>query len=89
MAYYHLGSKDTTGSLTLDDLGKLISEHGIPSKIITDCDGRLGVGKVWKNYLGRLFVPLSLLEPDKHNQNFVERTKHNFKAGLIYLSCLA
>ena len=67
LAYYRLGSKDPTGSLTLDALGKFIDEHGIPRKIITDCDGRLGAGKVWKNYLGRLFIPLSLSEPDKYN----------------------
>ena len=83
LAYYCIGSKDPTGSSTLDALGKFIVEHGIPIKIITDCDGRLGAGKVWKNDLGRLFVPLSLLEPDKHNQNFVEHAIQNFKAGLI------
>ena len=82
LAYYRLGSKDPTGSSTLDALGKFIAEHGIPRKIITDCDGRLGAGKVWKNYLGRLFVPLSLSEPDKHSQNFVERVIQNLKAGL-------
>ena len=82
LAYYRLGSKNPTGSLTLDALDNFIAEHGIPREIITDCDGRLGAGKVWKIYLGRLFVPLSLSEPDKHNQNFVDRAIQNFKAGL-------
>ena len=68
--------------MTLDALSKFISEHGIPRKIMTDCDGRLVAGKVWKSYLGRLFVPLSLSEPDKHNQNFFERVIQNLKAGL-------
>ena len=71
--YYQLGSKDPTGSSTLDALGKFFAEHGIPRNIITDSDGRLVAGKVWKNFLGRMFVPLIMLEPDKHNQNFVER----------------
>ena len=82
LAYYRLGPKNPTGTLTLDALGKFISEHGIPGKIITDSNIKLGAGKVWKNYLGQLFVPLSLSEPDKHNQNFVERAIHNLKAGL-------
>ena len=60
LAYYRLVSKDSNDSSTLDALGKFIAEHEIPGKIITDCDGRLGAGKVWKNYLGRIFVPLSL-----------------------------
>ena len=47
-----------------------------------DSDGRLGAGRVWKNFLGGLFVPLILSEPDKHNQNFVERAIQNLKAGL-------
>ena len=47
-----------------------------------DSNGKLGAGKVWKKYLGRLFVPLSLSEPDKHNQNFVESGIQNLKAGL-------
>ena len=82
LAYYHLGFKDPTGASTLDALGKFIAEHGIPGKIITDRDGKLGAGKQWKDYLGPLFVPLSLSEPDKHNQNFVNRAIQNLKAGL-------
>ena len=82
LGYYLLGSKDPTGSPTLDDLGKFIAEHGIPWKIIMDYDGKLGAGKQWKDYLGRLFVPLSLSEPDNHNQNLVERAIQNLKAGL-------
>ena len=82
LAYNHLGSKKPTGTSTLYALGKFIAEHGIPGKIITDSDGKLGAGKAWKNYLGRLFVPLSLSEPDKHNQDFVERAIQNLKAGL-------
>ena len=80
--YYRLGSMDPTGSSTLDSLGKFIADHGIPKKIITDSDGRLGAGKAWQNVLGRLFVPSILLEPDKHNHNFVERAIQNLKAGL-------
>ena len=60
LSYYRLWSKDPTGASTLYALGKLIAEHGIPGKIITDHDGKLGAGKVWKNYFWRLFVPLSL-----------------------------
>ena len=82
LAYYRLGSKEPTGNSTIDALGKFIVENGIPRKIITESDGRIGAGKVWKNFLGRLFVPLILSEPDKHNQNFVERAIQNLKAGL-------
>ena len=80
--YYRLGSKDPTGASILDALGEFIAEHGISWKIIMDYDGNLGAGKQWKDYLGRLFVPLSLSEPDKHNQNLVERAIQNLKAGL-------
>ena len=52
LAYYRLGSKDPTGILTLYALSKFIAKHGIPEKIITDCDGRLGAGKVCKIILG-------------------------------------
>ena len=82
LAYYWLGSKEPTGSSTLDALRKFISWNGIPSKIITDSDGRLGAGRVWKNFLGGLFVPLILTEPDNNNHNFVELAIQNFKAGL-------
>ena len=82
LAYYRLGSNDPTGASTLDALGKFIDEHGIPGKIITDHGGNLGTGKVWKNCLGRLFFPLSLSEPDKHNQKSVKRAIQNLKAGL-------
>ena len=82
LAYYRLGSKEPTGSSTLDALCKSIAWHRIPRKIVTDSDGRLGAGRVWKNFLGGLFVPLILSEPDKHNHNFVERAIQNLKAGL-------
>ena len=81
LAYYRLGSKDPTGALTLYALGKFIAEHGIPGKIITDHDGKLGSGKQWKDYLGRKFVTLSLSELDKHNHNLLEREIQNLKAG--------
>ena len=73
LAYYRLGSKDPTGASNLDALGKFIAEHGIPRKIIMDHDGKVGAGKKWKDYLGRLFLLLCLSEPDKHNHNLVER----------------
>ena len=82
LAYYRLGSKDPTGASTLYALGKFIAEHGIPRNIITDSDGKLDVGKKWKDYLGRLFVLLCLSEPEKRNQNFVERAIQNLKSGL-------
>ena len=82
LAYYRIGSKEPTETSTLDALRNFIAWHGIPKKIITDSDGRLGAGWVWKNFLGGLFVPLILSEPDKYNQNFVERAIYNFKAGL-------
>ena len=83
LAYYRLGSMDPTGISTLDSLGKFIAEHGIAKKIITDSDARLGAGNAWQNVLGRIFVPLILSEPDKHNQNFVERAIQNLKAELV------
>ena len=52
LAYYRLVSKNPTVTSTLDALGKFIAEHGIPGKIITYRDGKLGTGKVWKKYLG-------------------------------------
>ena len=70
---YRIGSKDPTGASKLDALGKFIAEHGIPRKIIMDHDGKVGAGKKWKDYLGRLFLLLCLSEPDKHNHNLVER----------------
>ena len=82
LAYYRLCSKEPTRISTIDVLRKFIAWHGIPKKIITDSDGILGAGRVWKNFLGGLFVPLILLEPDKHNKNFVERAIQNLKAGL-------
>ena len=45
LAYYRLGSKDPNSALTLDALGNLIAEHGIPRMIITESDGVLGAGK--------------------------------------------
>ena len=82
LAYYRLGWKEPTSSLTLYALGNFISEHRIPIMIITDIDGVLGAGKKWKHYLGRMFVPLLLSEPDKHNKNPVERAMRKLKAGL-------
>ena len=82
LAYYSLGYKEPIGALTLDALGTFISEHGIPRKIITDHDGKLDAGKKWKDFIGRLFVPLCLSETDKHNHNLVKRAIQNFKAGL-------
>ena len=82
LPYYRLGLKEPTGSSTLDALRKFMAWHDIPKKIIMDSDGRLGAGRVWKNFLGGLFVPLILSEPDKHNHNFVERAIQNLKAGL-------
>ena len=46
LAYYRLGSKNPTAASTLDALTQFISENGIPGKIITDSDWRLGAGKV-------------------------------------------
>ena len=42
LAYFRLGSKYITASLTLYSLVKFIAEHGIPRMLITDCDGILG-----------------------------------------------
>ena len=67
--YYCLGSKDPTGSSTLNDLGRFIYEHGIPRMIVTDHDRKLGAGKKWKQFIGKLFVPLNLSGLDKLNQN--------------------
>ena len=50
--------------------------------IITDSDGVLGAGNKWKQFLGRLFIPLNLYKLDKHNHNPVERAIHNLKDGL-------
>ena len=58
LGYYRLGSKYSTSRSTLDSLGNLIAEHGIPRIIIMDSDGVLGAGKKWKHYLGRMFTPL-------------------------------
>jgi len=81
LAYYRLGKKEPTSHSTLDALRKFIAWHGIPKKIITDSDKRLGAGKTWKRFLSNIFVPLILSEPEKHNQNFVERAIQNLKAG--------
>ena len=59
--------------MTLDALGNFIAENGIPIMIIDDSDGALDAGNKWKYYLGKIFTPLRLSEPDKHNQNPVER----------------
>ena len=82
LAYYCLGSKDTTAASNLDSLCKFIAEHGIPRMIVTDSDGVLGAGKKWQHPLGRLFVPINVSEPDKHNHNPVERAIQNLKARL-------
>ena len=84
--YYRLGSKDPTSYSTLYALVNFIADHRISRMIITDSDGVLGVGKKWKHYPGRIFTPLQLSEPDKHNQNPVERAIQNLKAGLIKIS---
>ena len=63
-------------------MGNFIPEHGIPTMIITDSDGVLGAGNKWKHYLRQMFTPLQLSEPDKNNQNPVERATKNLKAGL-------
>ena len=54
LAYYWLGYKVPTGSSNLDALCKFIAWHGIPRKIFTDSDGRLGAGRVWKNFFRAL-----------------------------------
>ena len=82
IAYYRLGSKDPTSTSNLYALGNFIAENGIPRMIITDSDGVLGAGKKWKQYLGQMFTPLHLSEPDKQNQNPVQRAIQNFKSGL-------
>ena len=65
--YYILGSKDPTSSSTLYDLGNFIAEHRIPITIIMDIYRVLGAGGNWKHYIGQMFTPLRLSEPDKHN----------------------
>ena len=50
--------------------------------IITDSDRMQGAGKKWKHYLGQMFIPLQLSEPDKHNQDPFENALQNLKAGL-------
>ena len=57
--------------------------------VITDSDGVIGVEKKCKHYLGQMFTPLRLSEPDKHNQNPVGRAIQNLKSGLskIRSSC--
>ena len=89
LAYYCLGSKDPTAASTLNSLSQFIAKHGISRMIITYSDGVLGAGKKWQHVLGRLFIPLNLSEPDKHNQNPVDSAIHNLKAGLskIINSC--
>ena len=54
--------------------------------LITDSDGVLGARKKWKHFLGQIFTPLRLSEPDKHNQNPVERAIHILKAGFSKIS---
>ena len=44
LAYYRIGSKEPTETSTLDALRNFIAWHGIPKKILTDSDGRLGAG---------------------------------------------
>ena len=80
--YYRLGFKYPTSASTLYALGNFIAEHGIPRMIIMDSDGVLGAGEKLKHFLGRIFTPLQLSEPDKHNQNPVKRAIQKFKAGL-------
>ena len=82
LTYYRLGSKDPAAASTLDTLSQFIDEHGIPVMIITDSDGVLGAGKKWKHFLGRLFIPINISEPDKHNQNPDECAIQNFKDSL-------
>ena len=82
LAYYILGSKDPTAFSTLDSLVNFIAEHGIPRMIVTDSDGFIGAGKKWKHYLGKIFTPLKISKPYKHNQNPVKRAIQNLKAGL-------
>ena len=48
LAYYRLGSKDPTGSSTLDALGKFIAEHGIPRRLLLIVMGGLGLEKYGK-----------------------------------------
>ena len=83
LAYYRLGSKDPISALNLDALIQFIVEHRIPIMIITNSDGVLGAGKKGKKFLRRLFIPLQLSKPDKHNQNPVECAIQNLKDGLI------
>ena len=78
--------KDPTASSTLYTLSKFIAEHGIPSLLITDSGGILGVGKKWKQVIERTLIPLHLSELDKHNQNPVKRAIDNLKAGCIKIS---
>ena len=80
-AYYRLGSKYPTASSTLDALGQLITEHGIPRNINMDSYGILGAEKKWKQVLGRTFIPLFLSEPDRHNKNPVKNSIQSYKAG--------
>ena len=41
----------------------------------------LGAGKKLKHYLGRMFTPLQLYEPDKHNHNPVKHVIQSLKSG--------
>ena len=82
LAYYRLGYKDPTVRFTLDALGDLIAEHGIPIMIIKDSNMVLGAGKNWKQFLGQIFTPLQLSKPDKPNQNPVESAIQKLKAGI-------
>ena len=82
LAYYRLRSKYPTVASTLDALNQFIAEHRILIMIITDSDRVLGAEKKWKHFLGRMFTLLQLSEPDKHNQNPVERAIQHLKAGL-------
>ena len=82
LAYYIHGSKYPTLSLTLDALGNIIEEHGIHRMLITDSDVVLGAGKKWKHFLGRMFTPLCLSEPYKHNKTPFKRAIQNLKARL-------
>ena len=81
LAYYRLGSKDHTSYSILDELNNFIAEHGIPRMLITDSNGVLVARKKRKHFLGQIFTPLHLSEPDKQNQNPVKSAIQNLKAG--------
>ena len=89
MAYSIIGSKDPTNHSTIYALVQLISEQGIPRKLITDSHSILGAGKKWKQVLGQKCNPLLLSKPDKNNKTPVERAIQNLKFGVgkIRIAC--